>query len=139
EIQQLETKGSLNLPGTDYVISSEDVEIIAEDVEGWQVANMGKLTVALDVHISPELKQEGLARELIYRIQNLRKEKACECSARIKVTLAQNTEIQQAVENNLSYICTEILADSLEFKSKIEQGATVDIDGENLMLLIEKI
>ncbi|HIY76812.1 MAG TPA: isoleucine--tRNA ligase [Candidatus Sphingobacterium stercorigallinarum] len=139
EIQQLETKGSLNLPGTDYVISSEDVEIIAEDVEGWQVANMGKLTVALDVHISPELKQEGLARELINRIQNLRKEKAFEVTDRIKVTLAQNTEIQQAVENNLSYICTEILADSLEFKSKIEQGATVDIDGENLMLLIEKI
>ena len=115
------------------------MEIIAEDVEGWQVANMGKLTVALDVHISPELKQEGLARELINRIQNLRKEKAFEVTDRIKVTLAQNTEIQQAVENNLSYICTEILADSLEFKSKIEQGATVDIDGENLMLLIEKI
>lgn len=139
EIQRLETKGSLNLPGTDYAISIEDVEIIAEDVEGWQVANMGKLTVALDVHISPELKQEGLARELINRIQNLRKEKAFEVTDRIKVTLAQNTEIQQAVENNFSYICTEILADSLEFKSKIEQGATIDIDGESLMLLIEKI
>lgn len=139
EIQRLETKGSLNLPGTDYAISIEDVEIIAEDVEGWQVANMGKLTVALDVHISPELKQEGLARELINRIQNLRKEKAFEVTDRIKVTLAQNTEIQQAVENNFSYICTEILADSLEFKSKIEQGTTIDIDGESLMLLIEKI
>ncbi|MGO1595665.1 MAG: isoleucine--tRNA ligase [Sphingobacterium sp.] len=139
EIQQLETNGSLALPGMDYAISSEDVEVIAEDVEGWQVSNLGRLTVALDVHISPELKEEGIARELINRIQNLRKESAFEVTDKIKVTLGQNTEIQQAVENNFSYICTEILADSLKFDNMLEQGTTTVINGENLLLLIEKI
>lgn len=139
EIQQLESVGELSLTGTNYAISSEDVEVIAEDVEGWQVANLGKLTVALDVHISPELKEEGIARELINRIQNLRKDKAFEVTDRINVRLGQNTEIQQAVENNLSYICTEILAESLKFEDGVEQGTTIDINGENLLLLIEKI
>ena len=139
EIQELENVGSIKLNGTEYVISSEDVEIIAEDVEGWQVANLGKLTVALDVHISSELKSEGIARELINRIQNLRKEKGFEVTDRIKVTLSQNTEIQQAVDNNFSYICTEILADSLNFDGGLANGDAIDIDGENLLLSIEKI
>ena len=139
EIQELENVGSIKLNGTEYVISSEDVEIIAEDVEGWQVANLGKLTVALDVHISSELKAEGIARELINRIQNLRKEKGFEVTDRIKVTLSQNTEIQQAVDNNFSYICTEILADSLKFDSALANGDAIEIDGENLLLSIEKI
>jgi isoleucyl-tRNA synthetase len=139
EIQELENVGSIKLNGTEYVISSEDVEIIAEDVEGWQVANLGKLTVALDVHISSELKAEGVARELINRIQNLRKEKGFEVTDRIKVTLSQNTEIQQAVDNNFSYICTEILADSLNFDGGLANGDAIDIDGENLLLSIEKI
>ncbi|MBA8985703.1 isoleucyl-tRNA synthetase [Sphingobacterium soli] len=139
EIQTLENNGSIALTGTKYVISSEDVDIIAEDVEGWQVANLGRLTVALDVHISAELKDEGMARELINRIQNLRKEKGFEVTDRINVTLSQNTEIQQAVDNNFSYICTEILADSLRFDSALANGDAIEIDGENLLLSIEKI
>lgn len=139
QIQELENTGSIQLTGTEYVISSEDVEIIAEDVEGWQVANLGTLTVALDVHISAELKDEGMARELINRIQNLRKEKGFEVTDRIKVTLSQNTEIQQAVDNNFSYICTEILADSLKFDSGLASGDAIEINGENLLLSIEKI
>ena len=139
EIQTLENNGSIALTGTKYVISSEDVEIIAEDVEGWQVANLGRLTVALDVNISAELKDEGMARELINRIQNLRKDKGFEVTDRINVTLSQNTEIQQAVDNNFSYICTEILADSLNFDGGLANGDAIDIDGENLLLSIEKI
>ncbi|MGM1427956.1 isoleucine--tRNA ligase [Sphingobacterium lactis] len=139
QIQDLENNGSLALSGTEYVISSEDVEIIAEDVEGWQVANLGRLTVALDVHISAELKDEGIARELINRIQNLRKEKNFEVTDRINVALSQNTEIQQAVENNFSYICTEILADRLIFDADLANGDAIEIDGENLLLFIEKI
>ncbi|WP_185216123.1 isoleucine--tRNA ligase [Sphingobacterium mizutaii] len=138
-IQALENQGSIQLTGTEYVISSEDVEIIAEDVEGWQVANLGRLTVALDVNISAELKEEGMARELINRIQNLRKDKGFEVTDRINVTLSQNTEIQQAVDNNFSYICTEILADSLKFDSALANGDAIEIDGENLLLSIEKI
>jgi len=139
QIQALENQGSIQLTGTEYVISSEDVEIIAEDVEGWQVANLGRLTVALDVNISAELKEEGMARELINRIQNLRKDKGFEVTDRINVTLSQNTEIQQAVDNNFSYICTEILADSLKFDSALANGDAIEIDGENLLLSIEKI
>lgn len=139
QIQALENQGSIQLTGTEYVISSEDVEIIAEDVEGWQVANLGRLTVALDVNISAELKEEGMARELINRIQNLRKDKGFEVTDRINVTLSQNTEIQQAVDNNFSYICTEILADSLIFDSALANGDAIEIDGENLLLSIEKI
>ncbi|MVZ63327.1 isoleucine--tRNA ligase [Sphingobacterium humi] len=138
-INNLETQGTLALSGTDYVISTEDVEIIAEDVEGWQVANLGRLTVALDVHITPELKNEGLARELINRVQNLRKDKGFEVTDRIAVTLSQNTEIQQAVENNFLYICTEILADTLKIDDSLAVGEPIEIDGKNLLLLIEKI
>src|SRR5690606_381999 len=78
EIAQLEQSGSLQLAGTAYSIGLEDVEILAEDVAGWQVANLGNLTVALDVQITEELRNEGLARELINRLQNLRKEKGLE-------------------------------------------------------------
>ncbi|MDM1048885.1 isoleucine--tRNA ligase [Sphingobacterium hotanense] len=138
QISELEINGNIALTGTEYVISSEDVEIIAEDVEGWQVANLGRLTVALDVHITPELKDEGLARELINRIQNLRKDKGFEVTDRIAVTLSQNTEIQQAVENNFSYICTEILADALKIDNSLVIGEPIEVDGKNLLLLIEK-
>lgn len=139
QISLLEHEGSLKLEGTAYTIQPEDVEIIAEDVAGWQVANLGKLTVALDINITPELKKEGLSRELINRIQNLRKEKGFEVTDRIKVTITQNTEIQEAVENNLSYICTEILANSIDFKeASLESGDTIEIDGRELRVIVDK-
>ena len=139
QISLLEHEGSLKLEGTTYTIQPEDVEIIAEDVAGWQVANLGKLTVALDINITPELKKEGLSRELINRIQNLRKEKGFEVTDRIKVTITQNTEIQEAVENNLSYICTEILANSIDFKeASLESGDTIEIDGRELRVIVDK-
>ena len=140
QIGVLESQGVLPLADTPYSITPEDVEIIAEDVAGWQVANLGKLTVALDIHITPELKQEGLSRELINRIQNLRKEKGFEVTDRINVTITHNTEIQEAVENNLSYICTEILANSIDFKeASLESGDPVEIDGKELRVIVDKI
>lgn len=138
DIDTLEKQGSFLLE-TGHTIAQNDVEIIAEDVAGWQVANIGKLTVALDINITEELKKEGLSRELINRIQNLRKEKGFEVTDRIKVTLAQNTEIQEAVKDNLSYICTEILADSLEFNDALMgEIDVIEIDSMELQLLIEK-
>ncbi len=140
EIDTLEKTGTLALTGIPYHITPEDVEIIAEDVAGWQVANLGKLTVALDVHITPALKKEGLSRELINRIQNLRKEKGFEVTDRINVSLTQNTEIQEAINENLSYICTEILADSLHYDEKATNGGDiVEIDGIEISVKIEKI
>ena len=138
QINEIETKGELALPNSNYIIGMNDVEIIAEDVEGWQVANLGRLTVALDIHITQELKEEGIARELVNRIQNLRKEKGFEVTDRIKVVVSQNTEIQQAVQNNFSYICTEILADSLIFDGTLANGESIEIGEENLLLFIDK-
>lgn len=139
EIDALEKDGNFIL-STGHLITPQDVEIIAEDVAGWQVANLGNLTVALDINISADLKKEGLARELVNRIQNLRKDKGFEVTDKIIVTLSQNTEIQEAINDNLSYICTEILADSLEFKNDLPNDLDViEIDSNELKVLIEKI
>ncbi|TJZ61229.1 isoleucine--tRNA ligase [Sphingobacterium olei] len=139
QIGDLERNGNYALAGTAYVISIEDVEIIAEDVAGWQVANLGNLTVALDVQITDELKKEGIARELVNRVQNLRKEKDFEVTDRIKVQVSQNIEIEEATQNNLSYICTEILADSFVFVNTLTSSDTIEINGIELKVLIEKI
>ena len=138
EISALEKQGSIVLADTGYTIGLEDVEIIAEDVAGWQVANLGNLTVALDVQITPELKQEGIARELINRIQNLRKDKNFEVTDRIQVKLSRNNEIEKAAKNNLSYICTEILADSFDFVDVVESDDSIEINESKLEVLIEK-
>lgn len=138
QISSLESAGELALTGTPYTILLSDVEIIAEDVEGWQVANLGKLTVALDVHITEELKKEGLSRELINRLQNLRKEKGLEVTDRINVKLTAASEVVNAAKENLSYICTEILADSLVFEDSLTEGETIEIDGKELKALIQK-
>ncbi len=139
QISTLESTGELALAGTPYTILLSDVEIIAEDVEGWQVANLGKLTVALDVHITEELKKEGLSRELINRLQNLRKDKGLEVTDRINVKLTAASEVVNAANENLSYICTEILADSLVFEDSLTEGETIEIDGKELKALIQKI
>ena len=138
EISALEKDGSIVLVDTGYTIGLEDVEIIAEDVAGWQVANLGNLTVALDIQITDELKQEGIARELINRIQNLRKEKGFEVTDRIRVQVSRNNEIEEAAKNNLSYICTEILADSFDFVDVVQTNDNIEINEIKLEVLIAK-
>ncbi|MBL7138451.1 MAG: isoleucine--tRNA ligase [Bacteroidales bacterium] len=112
DITSLETEGHLQfeLESQEVVIHRDDVEIISEDIPGWQVTNLGNLTVALDVTITPELWEEGIARELINRIQNLRKEKGFEVTDHIIVNLQKHKQIAEAIDKNISYICTEILA-----------------------------
>ncbi len=97
-----------------YSITVDDVEIIAEDVPGWQVANMGKLTVALDVTISESLQQEGIARELVNRVQNLRKDMGFDVTDKICVQLQNHSLITESVKNNFDYICGEVLANRFE-------------------------
>ncbi len=138
EISQFEQEGSFTIPNTAYVVDIADVEIVAEDVQGWQVANMGKLTVALDITLTEELKQEGISRELINRIQNLRKELDFLVTDRIQVQLSENQLIAQAVNNNLSYICAEILADNLVFEPGLQSGEIIEIDDVQLYVLITK-
>ncbi|AMR30422.1 isoleucine--tRNA ligase [Mucilaginibacter sp. PAMC 26640] len=138
EIGKLELEGSILILDTKYSILLSDVEIIAEDVPGWQVANLGKLTVALDVTITNELKEEGIARELVNRIQNLRKDKDFEVTDKINVRIAEHTYIAEALKNNLSYICAEILAESLVLDSQVTEGDEVEIDGHKILIVITK-
>jgi isoleucyl-tRNA synthetase len=138
ELAKFEKEGEISILNSQYTIVLSDVEIIAEDIPGWQVSNMGNLTVALDVTITPELKQEGLSRELINRIQNLRKELNFEVTDRIKVNLQNHTVIAEAVSHNKTYICTEILADDIIFTERIDKGNKITIEDIELQILIIK-
>ncbi|WP_114940952.1 isoleucine--tRNA ligase [Mucilaginibacter endophyticus] len=139
DIAALETNGNILVLDGKYEVLATDVEIIAEDVPGWQVANLGKLTVALDVTITNELKQEGISREFINRVQNMRKTKGFEVTDRINVQLSSNPVIRAAVENNLTYICAEILADSIVFVDDITVGEPVTIDEQEILIAISKV
>ena len=139
DITRLETDGNIPVLDTKYLILVSDVEIIAEDVPGWQVANLGKLTVALDVTITNELKQEGTSRELINRIQNLRKAKGFEVSDRINVRIKCASEIWEAVSNNLSYICAEILADNVLLDNDLSEGESALINEYEILIDITKV
>ncbi|SKB64572.1 isoleucine--tRNA ligase [Daejeonella lutea] len=139
EISKFELDGSFKISGTEYSIDIEDVEIVAEDVPGWQVANLGKLTVALDVTLTSELKQEGISRELVNRIQNMRKDVGFEVTDKIEVVIKDHPYISEAVKNNLAYICAEILADSLKLVDELDKGEVVGIDENELMILINKV
>ncbi|MEE1945952.1 isoleucine--tRNA ligase [Pedobacter sp. KR3-3] len=138
ELAQFEKEGSIAINNTPYTILLADVEIIAEDIPGWQVTNMGSLTVALDVSITNELKQEGLSRELINRIQNLRKELNFEVTDRINVSLQNAPIIAEAVQQNKAYICAEILADEIKLLENVDEGNKIVIEDVELQILIAK-
>ena len=129
-ISRLEKDGKLvvNLHDQEAEILLEDVEIFSEDIPGWLVANLGNLTVALDITITTELREEGIARELINRIQNLRKDKGYEVTDKIIVWVKSNEEINLAVNHNLSYICSETLAQSLTLVNEIGSGDKIPIE-----------
>jgi isoleucyl-tRNA synthetase len=130
EILRLEREGRIevDLNGVQAEVLINDVEILSEDIPGWQVASMGSLTVALDITLTPELLQEGLAREVINRIQNLRKEKGFDVTDKINVKLQSHPEIDGAVNANIAYICSETLAQSFEVVAMIEETDKVPVD-----------
>lgn len=142
DIARLENEGSFtfsNLQGGP-VITLDDVEIIPEDVPGWIVANEGNVTVALDITLTPELKAEGMARELVNRIQNLRKAMGLEITDRINVILSRTPETEQALTSFRNYIATQVLADSLELSYTLADNATdLDIDGLIVKALVNKV
>lgn len=139
DLAKFEKEGSYSIPDTNYSIVLSDVEIIAEDIPGWQVTNIGNLTVALDVNITTALKQEGLSRELVNRIQNLRKELNFEVTDRITVSLQQDDLISDAVVQNKTYICNEILADDIILVKSAIAGNKIIIEDVELEILIAKI
>jgi len=129
----------LTLPtGDAVIIDSEDVEIFSEDIPGWTVANDGALTVALDITVTDELRNEGFARELIKRIQNLRKESGFEITDRIEVLLEHNPQTDRAVEAFGSYIRTQVLADSIEICDKVAAPVVLDFEDFQLNASIQR-
>lgn len=121
---------------------AEDVEIMPVDIPGWKVINSGQLTVAMDVTITPALREEGLARELVNRIQGLRKESNFELTDRINVKIQRNSAINAAIDNNLNYICTEILASSLELVDILDcnMSSEIELDEEiKTLITINKL
>jgi len=138
-IKGIEQNGNYTiiLNNIEIVLETEDVEIIPVDIPGWKVINSGVLTVALDITVSPELKQEGLSRELVNRIQNIRKDKGFDVTDKIIVKIQQNNLLESAIENNLSYICSETLTGNLEIvKALSNNEATLIVIDEEISTLI---
>jgi isoleucyl-tRNA synthetase len=140
QIAQLDKTGELNVEvsGKSITLTSEDVEISSQDIPGWLVANAGGITVALDITLTDELTKEGIARELVNRIQNIRKDSGFEVTDRIKVFIKDNKILQDAVMANESYIKSETLTDELIFKEEIAEGTEIEFDDIKTLLLISK-
>ncbi|MGA9637173.1 isoleucine--tRNA ligase [Flavobacterium sp.] len=140
EISQMEREGSLivEIAGNAVTLTLEDVEISSQDIEGWLVANSNGITVALDIVISPELKSEGISRELVNRIQNIRKDSGFEVTDKIKVHLQNNSLLEEAVNGNLNYIKSETLTEDLVFEENIKNGIEIEFDDIKTIIMITK-
>lgn len=140
DIKKIEQSGQIEVEinGKSITLGLEDVEITSQDIEGWLVANEGALTVALDVTISEDLRKEGIARELVNRIQNLRKDSGFEVTDRINVMLQKDEKIVDAVQTNMLYIKAETLTEELEIIDQVNNGIEVVFDDVNTRLFIQK-
>jgi isoleucyl-tRNA synthetase len=134
-ISEIERNGKyiVNVNDSEIVLETEDVEIIPVDIPGWKVANSGSLTVALDISLSEELKNEGLAREVVNRIQNLRKDNGFEVTDKILVKIQENSQLDNAIKNNLSYICSETLTNDLQLVQNLNSANSVIIEVDDLI------
>ena len=139
-IAELEENGKYTfvLDGAEAVIETTDVEIFSEDIPGWLVANEGKLTVALEVTVTEELRREGVARELVNRIQNIRKSSGFEITDKIKVALSKNPQTDDAVNEYNTYICNQVLANSLELVDEVKNGTELNFDDFSLYVSVVK-
>lgn len=140
QIAELEAKGSIDIAvsGKIITLTPQEVEISSQDIPGWLVANAGGITVALDITITDELRNEGIARELVNRIQNLRKDSGFEVTDRITVTLKNNNVLQAAVTANEAYIKSETLTDALIFSDEVANGTEIEFDDITTLILISK-
>ena len=141
QISELEKNGSITLQveGTDALIELADVEIFSEDVPGWTVANEGALTVALDVEVTEELRREGIAREIVKKIQALRKENGFDITDRIAVSLSSSKASDAAVEQFRDYICNQVLADTLVVDSATESNDEIELDDATIKVTVAKV
>lgn len=140
DISLLEINSSfeLSLGQENVTIQIQDVEISSDDIPGMLVGNKGILTVALDIQISPELEEEGLAREFVNKVQKIRKDNDFALTDRIQVIIEEHKMLKSALNNFNSYICTEILADKLDFSSEIQHGTEIEVNDQSLKILISK-
>lgn len=141
QINVLEKNGeiSVDIAEKNVVITLEEVEISSQDIEGWLVANANGITVALDITITDELRKEGIARELVNRIQNIRKDSGFEVTDKVNVTLSPQSEIEAAVQANEAYIKAETLTESISFVSTIENGTMIEFDNLTTLIEVKKI
>ena len=139
-IAELEKNGryTFKLDGAEAVVEAADVEIFSEDIPGWLVANEGRLTVALEVTVTEELRREGVARELVNRIQNIRKSSGFEITDKINITLSKNTQTDDAVNEYKDYICNQVLATSLMLVDEVQEGTELNFDDFSLFVKVEK-
>jgi isoleucyl-tRNA synthetase len=140
QINELDSKGELTLviSGNSIILTSDDVEISSQDIPGWLVANANGITVALDITLTDELKKEGIARELVNRIQNIRKDSGFEVTDKIKVQLQHNDELVKAVKANENYIKSETLTSALDFAADLDNGTEIEFDNIKTKILISK-
>ena len=136
EISQFEKDGKIELNG--YEITTQDVEIFTKDIPGWTVANEGKMTVALDLSLTPELKAEGVAREFINRVQNLRKDKGFELTDRITIKLEENSPFEKELLRNNAYISEEVLSDRIEIVNSLSNFDEIEIDELKFKVNVEQ-
>ena len=140
DISTIENEGEItvDINGKSVTLAPEDVEITSQDIEGWLVASSGSLTVALDVTLTDELKNEGIARELVNRIQNLRKDSGFEVTDKIEVQLQRDGKVEQAVNDNLEYIKMETLTAKLDVAEQVTNGIAIAFDDVETKLAIKK-
>jgi isoleucyl-tRNA synthetase len=140
DIQKIEQQGeiSIQIKNKSSILQVQNVEISSQDIEGWLVASSGKVTVALDITLNEDLRKEGIARELVNRIQNLRKESGFEVTDKIVINLQKDGFVEQAVASNLAYIKTETLTAELNLQDSVENGTEVAFDEVRTKLFIVK-
>ena len=140
-IAQFEKEGQYTfaIEGQEIVVSTEDVTIFSEDIPGWSVANDGNITIALDITLTDELINEGIARELVNRIQNIRKSSGLEITDRINVSVSAPDNINIAIAAHKAYIASQVLANNLYLTDQLSNATEVDFDGTSLFIQIEKI
>ena len=141
QIKELETNGVITLlvEGVNAEIELADVEIFSEDVPGWTVANEGALTVALDVEVTDALRREGIAREIVKKIQAVRKESGFDITDRISVAVSSSEESDAAVEEFREYICNQVLADALAVDNALAEGEDIELDNAVIKVKVTKL
>jgi isoleucyl-tRNA synthetase len=140
QISTLEKEGKLclDIEGENIELLINEVDIIAEDIPGWSVAVKNALTVALDITLSPELLQEGNARELVNRVQNIRKESNFDLTDKILLEIEDNTELKGSIIQFSDYICREILAHQIDWVPTVKDGVEVEINEHKLRISVRQ-